>query len=109
MLDIECYLKKELKDILTPLLNLKKMLGIKFRLVVIHTNDGDLEYITDIFDIPPYQIKFCYDARWDMEVFNKELKSNLKINHLVSEKSQRCFNSNLLHTYHISPDRTCSE
>lgn len=33
----------------------------------------------------PLQIRFCYDTRWDMEVFNKELKSNLKITHLISE------------------------
>ncbi|PIV70225.1 MAG: hypothetical protein COS08_01380 [Euryarchaeota archaeon CG01_land_8_20_14_3_00_38_12] len=59
--------------------------GINFRLVVIHTNKGDLEYLTNIFDMNPLQIKFCYDMRWDMEIFNKELKSNLKITHLISE------------------------
>jgi hypothetical protein len=58
---------------------------VKFRLVVIHTKDGDLEYLTNIFDMKPLQIRFCYDIRWDMEVFNKELKSNLKITHLISE------------------------
>ena len=59
--------------------------GTLFRLVVIHTNKGDLEYLTNIFDMKPFQIRFCYDMRWDMEILNKELKSNLKIEYLISE------------------------
>ncbi|MDI6642350.1 MAG: transposase, partial [Elusimicrobiota bacterium] len=43
--------------------------NVKFRLVVIHTKDGDLEYLTNVFDMNPLQIRFCYDIRWDMEVF----------------------------------------
>ncbi len=49
--------------------------GVMFRLVVIHAKEGDLEYLTNVFDMNPLQIRFCYDMRWDMEIFNKELKS----------------------------------
>jgi hypothetical protein len=57
----------------------------QFRLVVIHDKDGDLSYLTNNFELPPSQIHRCYEARWDMEILNHELKSNLKINHLIGK------------------------
>jgi hypothetical protein len=59
--------------------------GTVFRLVIIHTKDEDLEYLTDIFDLTPEQVKECYESRWDMEVLNKELKSNLKIENFIGK------------------------
>ncbi|MDI6708638.1 MAG: hypothetical protein QME47_06120, partial [Candidatus Thermoplasmatota archaeon] len=32
-----------------------------------------------------YVSKLCYDCRWDLEVFNKDYKSNLKIEHFVGK------------------------
>ena len=77
--------KKRTKKYADFTIELNDTHDVKFRLVVIHTKDGDLEYLTNIFDMKPLQIRFCYDIRWDMEVFNKELKSNLKITHLISK------------------------
>jgi IS4 transposase len=57
----------------------------QFRPVVIHDKSGDLSYLTNNFDLPPIQIHIGYRARWDMEILNKELKSNLKIDHFIGK------------------------
>lgn len=65
------------------IIEFKRCLDTQFRLVILHTKDGDLEYLTDIYHLIPTQIKLSYDCRWDLEVFNKDYKSNLKIEHFV--------------------------
>jgi putative transposase len=57
--------------------------GIRLRLVVIHDCDDELSYVTNIWDLTPEEIHQCYEQRWDMEILNKDLKSNLKIDHFM--------------------------
>lgn len=61
------------------------LLGFKVRLVFVHDGDKDLFYATNIWDISPEEIHHCYKQRWDMEILNKDLKSNLKIDHFIGK------------------------
>lgn len=67
------------------IIEFKRCPNVQFRQVIHHTKDGDLEYLTDIYHLTPMQIELCYDCRWDLEVFNKDYKSNLKIEHFVGK------------------------
>lgn len=57
--------------------------GMKLRLVIIHTEDNDLQYLTNIFDLKPMKIKDCYEDRWDMEILIKEVKQHLEIKRFI--------------------------
>lgn len=57
--------------------------GLRLRLVVIHQDE--LSYVTNDWNLTPRDIHHCYEQRWDMEILNKDLKSNLKINHLMGK------------------------
>jgi len=59
--------------------------GIELRLVQVKTEDGLEEYLTNIFDLPAKDIKEIYDQRWDIEIFFREIKSYLKIDHFMSK------------------------
>ena len=60
--------------------------GFRLRLVVIHTGNDELSYVTNDQDLTPRDTHHCYEQRWDMEIFkNKDLKSNLKIDHLIGK------------------------
>jgi len=41
--------------------------------------------VTNIWNISPEEIHHCYKQRWDMEILNKDLKSNLKIDHFIGK------------------------
>lgn len=58
--------------------------GLELRLVQVKTEDGLEEYLTNIFDLPAKDIKEIYDQRWDIEIFIREIKSYLKIDHFMS-------------------------
>lgn len=59
--------------------------GLELRLVQVKTEDGLEEYLTNIFDLPAKDIKEIYDQRWDIEIFIREIKSYLKIDHFMSK------------------------
>jgi hypothetical protein len=59
--------------------------GTHFRLVVIHEGEDEISYITNDWYLTPLQVHSCYERRWDMEILNKMLKSNLAIDHLMAK------------------------
>jgi hypothetical protein len=69
--------------------------GVELRLVIMHTKDGDMKYLTDIFDLPPFKIKMAYEQRWDMEIINRELKQSLEIDHFMGKS----LNAVLIHIF----------
>ena len=58
---------------------------LELRLVTVYTQDGIFEYLTNIYDLSPFEIKTAYEQRWDMEIINHELKQNLRIDHFMGE------------------------
>lgn len=42
-----------------------------------------LFYVINIHDFSPEDIHWCYEQRCDMEILNRDLKSNLKIDHFM--------------------------
>lgn len=69
--------------------------GLELRLVQISKKDGMDEYLTNIFDFPALEIKEIYSQRWDIEIFFREIKSYLKIDHFMGTN----LNSVLLQIY----------
>jgi len=59
--------------------------GTVFRLVVIQDGEEELRYVTNNWDLTPLHVHMCYKQRWDMEVLNKILKSNLTIDHFMAK------------------------
>lgn len=66
----------------------KKRSGILFRFItVISYLDKEpkvLFFLTNRFDLCPFDVAEIYRQRWQIEIFFKWLKSQLKINHLIS-------------------------
>jgi putative transposase len=59
--------------------------GEVFRLVVIRDGKDEFWYVTNNWDLTPLHVHMCYKQRWDMEVLNKILKSNLAIDHFMAK------------------------
>ena len=58
--------------------------GLELRLVSLDIDNKRREYITNIMDIPEIYIYYIYMRRWIIEELFKNMKSVLKINHLIS-------------------------
>ena len=59
--------------------------GLELRLVQVKTKDGIEEYLTNIFDLSAMDIVHAYEQRWIIEIFFREIKSYLKIDHFMSK------------------------
>ena len=59
--------------------------GEVFRLIVIRDGKDEFRYVTNTWKLTPLHIHMCYKQRWDMEILNKILKSNLKIDHFMAK------------------------
>jgi len=59
--------------------------GKVFRLVVIRDGKEEFRYVTNTWKLTPLHVHRCYEQRWDMEVLNKILKSNLAIDHFMAK------------------------
>jgi hypothetical protein len=71
--------------------------GLKLRLVQICKKDGKDEYLTNIFNLSALEIQEIYSRRWEIEIFFREIKSYLKINHFMG----RNLNSVLIQIYSV--------
>ncbi len=58
--------------------------GLILRLVTLYINNRKREYITDILDLPEIYIYYMYSRRWAIEKIFENMKSVLKIDHLIS-------------------------
>jgi hypothetical protein len=59
--------------------------GLELRLIQVKTKDGVKEYLTNIFDLSAKDIVLAYEQRWAIEIFFREIKSYLKIDHFMSK------------------------
>lgn len=65
----------------------EKLVEQDLRLIVVKTKDTEQKefwFITNDFDLTPYQVADYYKSRWDIEVFFRFLKQELNAAHLVS-------------------------
>lgn len=77
----EVILEKKWKNVTDKIIKLSN--GLELRLVRISKKNGKDEYLTNIFDFPALEIKKIYAQRWDIEIFFREIKSYLKIDHFM--------------------------
>ena len=89
----EVISEKKWKNVTDKIIKLSN--GLELRLVQISKKDGMDEYLTNIFDFPALEIKEIYAQRWDIEIFFREIKSYLKIDHFMGTN----LNSVLLQIY----------
>ena len=63
----------------------------RFRLVQWHDleNDRRLEFLSNDFDLTAQQIADLYRKRWQIELFFKKLKQNLKIKSLLEPRKMQ--------------------
>lgn len=55
------------------------------RLIKIQNKAGDeIWFLTNLFEIPAYEVTELYRRRWDIEVFFKFIKQNLGYKHFLS-------------------------
>jgi len=59
--------------------------GIELRLIQVKTEDGIEEYLTNIFDLSAKDVVLAYEQRWVIEIFFREIKSYLEIDHFMSK------------------------
>jgi IS4 transposase len=59
--------------------------GEVFRLVVLHDREEELRYVTNNLELTPLNVHMRYKQRWDMELLNKILKSNLAIDYFMAK------------------------
>lgn len=59
--------------------------GLELRLIQVKTEEGIEEYMTNIFDLSAKDIVLAYKQRWIIEIFFREVKSYLEIDHFMSE------------------------
>jgi len=64
----------------------KKPIKTPFRLIksVIKESNEEIYFITNNFDLSPYEIADIYKKRWEIEVFFKFLKQELNFKHLIN-------------------------
>jgi hypothetical protein len=59
--------------------------GLELRLIQVETEEEIGEYLTNIFDLSAMDIVHAYEIRWSIEIFFREIKSYLKIDHFMSK------------------------
>lgn len=59
--------------------------GLELRLIQVETEEENGEYLTNIFDLSAMDIVHAYEIRWSIEIFFREIKSYLKIDHFMSK------------------------
>ena len=59
--------------------------GLNLRIVRVDVEGTEYRYITDIMNLPDRYIYYAYNLRWNIEELFKRMKSQLKINHLLSK------------------------
>ena len=59
--------------------------SLELRLIQVKICDEIEEYLTNIFDLSANDILLAYNQRWDIEIFFREIKSYLKIDHFMSK------------------------
>ena len=59
--------------------------GLNLRIVRVNVDGVEYKYITDIMNLPDRYIYYAYNLRWNIEELFKRMKSQLKIDHLLSK------------------------
>ena len=59
--------------------------GLNLRIVRVDVEGVEYKYITDIMNLPDKYIYYAYNLRWNIEELFKRMKSQLKIDHLLSK------------------------
>ena len=59
--------------------------GLNLRIVRVDVEGVEYKYITDIMNLPDKYIYYAYNLRWNIEELFKGMKSQLKIDHLLSK------------------------
>jgi hypothetical protein len=59
--------------------------GLYLRIVRVNVDGIEYKYITDIMNLPDKYIYYAYNLRWNIEELFKRMKSQLKIDHLLSK------------------------
>ena len=59
--------------------------GLNLRIVRVNVDGVEYKYITDIMNLPERYIYYAYNLRWNIEELFKRMKSQLKIDHLLSK------------------------
>ena len=59
--------------------------GLNLMIVRVNVDGSEYKYITDIMNLPDRYIYYAYNLRWNIEELFKRMKSQLKINHLLSK------------------------
>ena len=59
--------------------------GLNLRIVRVNVEGVEYRYITDIMNLPDRYIYYAYNLRWNIEELFKRMKSQLKIDHLLSK------------------------
>jgi hypothetical protein len=59
--------------------------GLNLRIVRVNVEGVEYRYITNIMNLPNKYIYYAYNLRWNIEELFKRMKSQLKIDHLLSK------------------------
>ncbi len=59
--------------------------GLYLRIVRVNVEGIEYKYITNVMNLPDRYIYYAYNLRWNIEELFKRMKSQLKINHLLSK------------------------
>ena len=59
--------------------------GLNLRIARVNVEGIEYRYITDIMNLPDKYIYYAYNLRWNIEELFKRMKSQLKIDHLLSK------------------------
>ena len=59
--------------------------GLNLRIARVNVEGIEYRYITDIMNLPDRYIYYAYNLRWNIEELFKRMKSQLKIDHLLSK------------------------
>ena len=59
--------------------------GLNLRLVRVNVEGVEYRYISDIMNLPDRYIYYAYNLRWNIEELFKRMKSQIKIDHLLSK------------------------
>ena len=59
--------------------------GLNLRIVRVDVEGIEYKYIADVMNLPDRYIYYAYNLRWNIEELFKRMKSQLKINHLLSK------------------------
>ena len=59
--------------------------GLNLRLVSVNVEGVEYRYISDIMNLPDRYIYYAYNLRWNIEELFKRMKSQIKIDHLLSK------------------------